>query len=125
LRAAAQVEPPLCAPSRAMSIAALVAIAALAMLPLVTQGYALVLAIDIFVFALFAASLHFILGPGGHGVLRPRRVSGPGRLRRGPAAREGGLADGGGARRRAARRGSRRCALRWFCVRSRASISPC
>jgi len=65
LRAAAQVEPPLCAPSRAMSIAALVAIAALAMLPLVTQGYALVLAIDIFVFALFAASLHFILGPGG------------------------------------------------------------
>jgi len=65
LRAAAQVEPPLRAPSRAMSIAALVAIAALAMLPLVTQGYALVLAIDIFVFALFAASLHFILGPGG------------------------------------------------------------
>jgi branched-chain amino acid transport system permease protein len=31
----------------------------------VTQGYALVLATDIFVFALFAASLHFILGPGG------------------------------------------------------------
>jgi branched-chain amino acid transport system permease protein len=65
LRAAAQVEPPLRPPSRAMGIAALLAVAALAMLPLVTQGYALVLAIDIFVFALFAASLHFILGPGG------------------------------------------------------------
>ena len=65
LRAATQVEPPLRPPGRAMGIAAVVAIAALAMLPLATQGYALVLAIDIFVFALFAASLHFILGPGG------------------------------------------------------------
>jgi branched-chain amino acid transport system permease protein len=31
----------------------------------VTTGYALVLAVDIFVFALFAASLHFVMGPGG------------------------------------------------------------
>src|SRR5882672_11370984 len=65
LRAAAQVEPPLRLPSRSMSVAAVFAIVVLAALPLVTQGYALVLAIDIFVFALFAASLHFILGPGG------------------------------------------------------------
>jgi branched-chain amino acid transport system permease protein len=64
-RAAEQVEPLLRAPTRAMSIAAAVALAALAALPLLTTGYALVLAIDIFVFALFAASLHFILGPGG------------------------------------------------------------
>jgi branched-chain amino acid transport system permease protein len=65
LRAAAQVEPPLRPPSGMMSAATLVALAALVVLPLVTQGYALVLATDIFVFALFAASLHFILGPGG------------------------------------------------------------
>src|SRR5262245_35690943 len=62
--AAADVEP-LRPYGRASSAAAVVAVAALAALPLATTGYALVLAIDIFVFALFAASLHFILGPGG------------------------------------------------------------
>src|SRR5262245_7408639 len=39
--------------------------AALAAMPLLTDGYALVLLTDILVFALFAASLHFLLGPGG------------------------------------------------------------
>jgi branched-chain amino acid transport system permease protein len=51
--------------SRAGKTAAIVALVALAALPLATGGYVLVLAIDVFVFALFAASLHFILGPGG------------------------------------------------------------
>jgi len=50
---------------RASSAEAIVAVLILAALPLATTGYTLVLAIDIFVFALFAASLHFILGPGG------------------------------------------------------------
>jgi branched-chain amino acid transport system permease protein len=50
---------------RGMGAAAIVAILALAVLPLADSGYALVLLIDIFVFALFAGSLHFILGPGG------------------------------------------------------------
>jgi branched-chain amino acid transport system permease protein len=58
-------EPQPRARSPAMSTAAIVALAALALLPLFTTGYALVLAIDIFVFALFAASLYFIMGPGG------------------------------------------------------------
>jgi branched-chain amino acid transport system permease protein len=40
-------------------------VAGLAALPLATSGYTLVLGIDILVFALFAASLHFIMGPGG------------------------------------------------------------
>ena len=40
-------------------------VAALAALPLATTGYTLVLLIDILVFALFATSLHFIMGPGG------------------------------------------------------------
>jgi len=56
---------PLRAASRAMSIAGAVALVALVALPFFTTGYALVLAVDIFVFALFAASLHFIMGPGG------------------------------------------------------------
>jgi branched-chain amino acid transport system permease protein len=62
---AGHVEPPLRPAGRTARIAAAAAIAALAALPLATGGYALVLAIDIFVFALFAASLHFMMGPGG------------------------------------------------------------
>jgi len=63
-RDAADVEP-LRPYGRASNVAAVIGVAALAALPLATTGYALVLAIDIFVFALFAASLQFILGPGG------------------------------------------------------------
>ncbi len=63
--AAAHVEPPLRAGGQAARIATVVGLVALAALPLATSGYTLVLAIDIFVFALFAASLHFIMGPGG------------------------------------------------------------
>src|SRR4026209_596689 len=36
-----------------------------ALLPLVPSGYALVLLTDVLIFALFSASLHFIMGPGG------------------------------------------------------------
>ena len=64
LRAAADAAP-LRPYGRRMKAAAIAAVLILAALPLATTGYALVLAIDIFVFALFAASLHFILGLGG------------------------------------------------------------
>jgi branched-chain amino acid transport system permease protein len=43
----------------------LAVLAALVLVPLATQGYALVLLTDVLVFALFAVSLHFLLGPGG------------------------------------------------------------
>jgi branched-chain amino acid transport system permease protein len=43
----------------------LIAVAALAALPLLSDAYTLVLLTDVFVFALFAVSLHFLLGPGG------------------------------------------------------------
>jgi branched-chain amino acid transport system permease protein len=59
---AAHVEAPL---RRTGAAAGIAAVAALAVLPFLTEGYALVLLIDIFVLALFAASLHFIMGPGG------------------------------------------------------------
>jgi branched-chain amino acid transport system permease protein len=39
--------------------------AALAAVPLLSDTYTLVLLTDVFVFALFAVSLHFLLGPGG------------------------------------------------------------
>jgi branched-chain amino acid transport system permease protein len=39
--------------------------AVLLALPIFTEGYTLILLIDVFVFALFAASLHFLMGPGG------------------------------------------------------------
>jgi len=38
---------------------------ALALVPLLFPGYAVILLTDVFVFALFAASLHFLMGPGG------------------------------------------------------------
>src|SRR5688572_12867303 len=43
----------------------LAVVAALVLIPIATQGYALVLLTDVLVFALFAVSLHFLLGPGG------------------------------------------------------------
>ncbi|HWM40866.1 MAG TPA: ABC transporter permease [Burkholderiales bacterium] len=43
----------------------LLVVAALALAPLLSDGYALVLLTDVLVFALFAVSLHFLLGPGG------------------------------------------------------------
>ena len=43
----------------------LVVVAALAVVPIVTSGYALILLTDVLVFALFAVSLHLLLGPAG------------------------------------------------------------
>jgi branched-chain amino acid transport system permease protein len=42
-----------------------VVVAALAIVPLLADSYTLVLLTDVFVFALFAVSLHLLLGPGG------------------------------------------------------------
>ena len=64
-RGAGAVEPPLLLPSRGL-LAALAALAfGLALVPAVQTGYTLVLLTDILLFALFAVSLHFIMGPGG------------------------------------------------------------
>ena len=64
-RGAATVELPLGRlASRGWALFAL-AIAALAAMPLAGGEYTLVLLTDIFVFALFAVSLHFMMGPGG------------------------------------------------------------
>ena len=53
------------APGKKFLAGGAVLLAALALIPPVSSGYTLVLLTDILVFALFAASLHFILGPAG------------------------------------------------------------
>ncbi|WP_119419801.1 ABC transporter permease [Desertibaculum subflavum] len=64
-RHAAATEPPLRPLHGYLKLAAAGLGAALLVLPVATDGYVLVLLIDIFVFALFAVSLHFLMGPGG------------------------------------------------------------
>ena len=66
-RNTAAVEPPLRPASRPLLIAAAVLLAALLLLPLLSANnpYTTVLAIDLLTAALFAASLHFIMGPAG------------------------------------------------------------
>ncbi len=56
---------PLELPGRKTLIGGAALLAVLALVPLAFPGYALVLLTDILIFALFAASLHFIMGPGG------------------------------------------------------------
>jgi len=64
-RGAGAIDPPLALPSR-QALYGLAALGLLlALLPALTSGYALILLSDILVFALFAVSLHFIMGPGG------------------------------------------------------------
>ncbi len=66
-RNTAAVEPPLRPAGRPLLIAAGVLLAALLLLPLLSASnpYTTVLAIDLLTAALFAASLHFIIGPAG------------------------------------------------------------
>jgi branched-chain amino acid transport system permease protein len=59
------VEAPLHPPARGALLWLLILLAALAAVPAFTSGYALILLTDVLVFALFAASLHFMMGPGG------------------------------------------------------------
>ena len=66
-RNSAAVEPPLRPASRALLVASAVLLAGLVLLPLATASspYITVLAIDLLTAALFATSLHFIMGPAG------------------------------------------------------------
>ena len=64
-RGAGALEPPLRIPSRGALAGLAGLVAALLLLPTVQSGYTLVLLTDVLLFALFAVSLHFIMGPGG------------------------------------------------------------
>ena len=64
-RGAAALELPLGRMESKTAVAALPILAVLLIAPLVTGPYTVVLLTDIVVFALFAVSLHFMMGPGG------------------------------------------------------------
>ena len=66
-RGAAAIETPLVPASRLLKIFGTLLLVVLLLLPLLHQSfpYLLVLGIDLLIAALFAASLHFIMGPGG------------------------------------------------------------
>ncbi len=66
-RETALAQLPIVPPGRNTWIALAVVVVVLALLPVFVGEYSLVLAIDIIVFALFAASLGLIIGPGGMG----------------------------------------------------------
>jgi branched-chain amino acid transport system permease protein len=63
--APSHIEPPLRPAPRGLALGAVVLLAALAALPAYGTAYNVVLMIDILVFALFAASLHLLMGPAG------------------------------------------------------------
>ncbi|MGE0152319.1 MAG: ABC transporter permease [Reyranellaceae bacterium] len=65
MRAPGLVEPPLPRIDRRFLLIAGAVVCLLAALPALGDAYLLVLLIDILIFALFAASLHFLMGPAG------------------------------------------------------------
>jgi branched-chain amino acid transport system permease protein len=67
VRAVAEPEDPIRPASTALKIAGATVLICLVLAPLVARNepYALVLGIDVLIAVLFAASLHFIMGPGG------------------------------------------------------------
>jgi branched-chain amino acid transport system permease protein len=65
VRGAASFEPPLGRLEAKTALATLPILAVLAIAPLAGGQYAVILLTDIVVFALFAVSLHFMMGPGG------------------------------------------------------------
>ena len=67
VRNAAEIEPPLVSAPRALKLFALIVFLLLLAVPLVEAQfpYTVVLLIDVLIAVLFAASLHFIMGPGG------------------------------------------------------------
>lgn len=64
-RGAGNVEPPLQSLDRGFWGVALGLVVLLAALPIIADSYLLVLFIDIFIFTVFAAALHFLMGPAG------------------------------------------------------------
>ena len=64
-RGTAALEPPLLLPTATVLKAAAALLVAVALVPVFSGGYTLVLMADVLIFALFAVSLYFIMGPGG------------------------------------------------------------
>ena len=116
-RNSAPAEAPLRAPTQRLKVAGRRAAVVLLALPFVTAGspYATVLMIDLLIAALFAASLHFIMGPAGMHSFGHAAYFGLGAYGAALLVRAVGLPMEAGAGRRAAGRGgSARCVFGWF-----------
>jgi branched-chain amino acid transport system permease protein len=115
-RGAGPAEAPLALPSPTEIRALLALVVTLALVPVFFKGYALVLLVDILVFALFSVSLFFIMGPGGmhsfgHAAYFGLGAYGAGLLVKGGATMEVGLVAG------PLLAGVGAIVFGWFCVR--------
>jgi len=104
------------APGRRPLAAGFALLAALALAPLAVSGYTVILLTDILIFALFAASLHFLIGPAGlysfgHAAYFGLGAYGAGLLALQKVPLEGALAAG------ALLAGAGALVFGWFCVR--------
>lgn len=112
-------EAPLRPASRAARLAAVLLLAALLALPLVASDFALVVAVEILVMALFAASLHAIMGPGGMASFGHAAYFGGGAYAAALAVRDLGLPMGAALALAPLGAGLLALAFGWFCVRLR------
>jgi branched-chain amino acid transport system permease protein len=103
-------------PGRRSLVAGLAAVAAAALLPWIGDEYDLVLATDVLVFALFAASLQFMMGVGGLASFGHAAYFGLGAYAAALAARHGVAMGGAVALAPAAAVGGA-LVFGWFCVR--------
>ena len=115
-RAPGESELALQAPGRRPLAAGFALLAALALAPLAVSGYTVILLTDILIFALFAASLHFLIGPAGlysfgHAAYFGLGAYGAGLLALQKVPLEGALAAG------ALLAGAGALVFGWFCVR--------
>jgi len=99
-------------PGRAMQYAMLAIVIACALLPLFAPLYMEVVMTEVFILAIFAGSLHFLLSVGGDRIVRPCRLLWAGVICGGAGSDAPGPADGAGCRGGDARRRRRRPAIR-------------
>jgi branched-chain amino acid transport system permease protein len=118
-------EPPIGPAPPALLRLGAAALAAALLLPLAVGGYGLAVLTELAVFVLFAASLHFIMGPGGMASFGARRLFRHRRLRRGAGGEVARRADAGRAGAGARGGGRLRPPLGYFCVRLSASMRRC
>ena len=110
-------EAPLEYPSNRLLGGGAALLALLALAPLASTGYSLVLLTDILIFALFAVSLHFIMGPGGLYSFGHAAYFGLGAYAAGIAVLRGGLPMELALALAPLAAGLGALAFGWFCVR--------
>ena len=118
-RGTTTAEAPLVPAPRAFRLALAVLLAALLLLPAVAGDFGLVLAIEVLVLALFAASLHAIMGPGGMASFGHAAYFGGGAYAAALASQRLGLGIEAALPLAPLAAGLLALAFGWFCVRLR------